>query len=426
MDVDPDESLFDEGISLIKAGKIEESIDIFSELVERDKRNHKAWNAYGVALSQTTHKESAIHCFENALAVDPGNKIYLRNLSRVKTPPARKIPPKMRDLVKNKRGRGNFVTAAIFILVLFIIGSLALLLVSGMVPGFSLFKEGPDTFAEELGANIPVTPALIQNSSTAPPEPEEQIIPAIITPLPPAKAEVLFHFIDVSQGDAALIQSEGKNLLIDAGPSSSGQRLVDYLKRQNITSLDLVVASHSYEDHIGGMIDILDAFDVKTYVDNGVEDSSDVYQKVIASVISDQAVRKIVTAGMNIPFTTNTKIDVVGPYRLTGHPDTDSLVLRVSVHNVTVLFPGDSSEVKGKTTILKIPDHGSDNAVSPIMDTRPEAVIISLASGNPYGYPRSATLGAIEKQGSQIFRTDLNGTIVISTDGENWTAKTSR
>jgi len=94
MAVDPDESRFDEGISLIKAGKIEEAIDIFSELVEKDDRNHKAWNAYGVALSQTIHKESAIHCFENALQLDPDNKIYQRNLNRTKNHLQRKLSEK--------------------------------------------------------------------------------------------------------------------------------------------------------------------------------------------------------------------------------------------------------------------------------------------------------------------------------------------
>jgi beta-lactamase superfamily II metal-dependent hydrolase len=174
------------------------------------------------------------------------------------------------------------------------------------------------------------------------------------------------------------------------------------------------------------MVDVLKAFEVRTYVDNGMTHTSDLYKDVINAVISDQAVRMIVTAGMNIPFTNTTKVDIIGPHRLTGHQDTDSLVLRVTMNNVSVVFPGDSSEVRGPATILKLPDHGSDAGIGPIMNTRPEAVVISLASGNPFGYPRSATLTEIMKQGAQVFRTDVNGTIVIRTNGENWTAKTVR
>lgn len=419
MAVDPDEGRFDEGISLIKAGKIEEAIDIFSELVEKDDRNHKAWNAYGVALSQTIHKESAIHCFENALQLDPDNKVYQRNLSRTKTPSKKKTFRRKAELTPQKSRKRWIAPVVLFLLLVGVVG----LLVSGLVPGFSV----PDQIRSLIPGSEPVivpviTPApVITPEATPQPTPEPTPVPP-----PPPEPETVFHFIDVSQGDAALIQSEGKNMLIDAGPISSGPRLVEYMKRQNVTTLDYVVASHPFDDHIGGMVDVLKAFEVRTYVDNGMTHTSDLYKDVISAVISDQAVRMIVTAGMNIPFTNTTKVDIIGPYRLTGHQDTDSLVLRVTMHNVTVVFPGDSSEIRGSATILKLPDHGSDAGIGPIMDTRPEAVVISLASGNPFGYPRSATLAEIQKQGSQVFRTDINGTIVIRTNGENWTAKTAR
>jgi beta-lactamase superfamily II metal-dependent hydrolase len=278
---------------------------------------------------------------------------------------------------------------------------------------------------QEKAPDIPVaTPVPVATPEvTSEPTPEMTPVP---TPTIPPKPETVFYFFDVSQGDAALVQSEGKNMLIDAGPVSSGPRLVEYLNQLNVTTLDYVVASHPYDDHIGGMVDVLKAFDVRTYVDNGMPYSSDLYEKVINAVISDQAVRMIVTAGMTIPFTNTTAVDVIGPYRLTGHQDADSLVLRVSMKNVSVVFPGDSSEVRGPATILKLPDHGSDAGIGPIMNTRPKAVIISLASGNPFGYPRSATLAEIKKQGARVFRTDINGTIRIRTDGEDWSATTAR
>jgi len=419
MAADPDERRFDEGISLIKAGKIEEAIEIFSELVEKDATNHKAWNAYGVALSQTIHTESAIHCFENALQLDPGNKIYERNLKRVKSPPPKKVPRKMAELTPHKKSR-KWIGG---LCILFIFIGLCALLFSGVVPGFSVSDKNLGLFPQPTPTPeiIISTPTPVSTATTPPPTPSPTPVPT-----PPPKPETLFHFIDVGQGDAALIQSQGKNMLIDAGPKSAGQRLVEYLKRHNVTTLDYVVASHPYEDHIGGMLDVIRAFTVKNYVDNGLSDSSDLYTDVINAVISDQAVRMIVTAGMSIPFTNTTTVEVIGPHRLTGHQDTDSLVLRVTMHNVSVIFPGDATDIRGPATILKLPGHGSDSAIGSIMNTRPQAVIISLGSGNPYGYPRSATLDAIKRQGSRIYRTDVNGTIVIRTDGKHWTAQTAR
>lgn len=419
MAVDPDDVRFDEGISLIKTGKFEEAIDIFSELVKKDNRNHKAWNAYGVALSQTNHSENAISCFENALQLDPDNKIYQRNLNRIKNPPAKTPKSKIADLTPHKKSRSWLYGAALLVLLIGIGG----IFISDQVPGFSVSTGIPGIFpgAEPVDEVLVNTPAPVMTIIATPePTPEKPV--RTPTPVP----EVLFHFIDVSQGDAALIQSEGKNMLIDAGPKSSGKRLVDYMKQQNVTTLDYLVASHPLDDHIGGMRDVLDAFDVKTYVDNGMIHSSDLYKDVISAVISDQAVRMIASSGMTIPFTNTTKVEIIGPRRLTGHLDEDSLILRVTMNNVSAVFPGDSSEVRGTATILKLPDHGSDTGIGPIMNTRPEAVVISLASGNPFGYPRSATLDEIKKQDSRLFRTDINGTIVIRTDGENWSAMTAR
>jgi beta-lactamase superfamily II metal-dependent hydrolase len=423
MAVNPDDNRFDEGISCIKAGKIDRAIEIFSDLVEKDERNHRAWNAYGVALSQTNQKDRAIHCFEHAILLDPGNKVYERNLSRIKTPPAKRTLSKMKELTPNKRGRLG-VVAGIGIVILIVLICLTYLSLSGMIP-YPLPKEGVISSTEAPIEPSPSLPTPRDNISIAP-EPEQKSVIPELKPQPPLKPETRIHFIDVSQGDAALIQSDGKNLLIDAGPVNSGQRLVEYLKKQNVTTLDMVIASHPYDDHIGGMIDVLDAFDVKKYADNGVVHSSDLYKKVIAAVISDQAVRMIVTAGMKIPFTNNTIIDVIGPYRLTGHPDEDSLVLKVSIGNISLILPGDSSEVRNKATILKLPDHGSDDAIGPLMNVRPQVSIISLGSGNPFGYPRSATLETIQEIGSQVYRTDVNGSIVFKTDGENWTAQTVR
>ncbi|NLV27608.1 MAG: MBL fold metallo-hydrolase [Methanomicrobiales archaeon] len=425
---DPDEERFDQGISFLKNGKIEEAIEIFSELVEKDDQNHKAWNAFGVALSHTDNLESAIHCFEKAHAIDPDNDIYRRNMIRSKSPPVKKKSPIITELKEQKKP-GQLVRVILASLICLItIGLLVFASLSGMIPGISLddVHGNPDLNLNgqgESGGMITPDVSTTPEHSIATETPTSVPTP-LSTPTP--KPEVLFHFIDVSQGDAALIQSEEKNVLIDAGPVIAGERLVEYLKKQNVSTLDMVIASHPYDDHIGGMSEVFKAFKVNTYVDNGEPYSSDLHKEVIGLVTSDQAVRTIVKAGMKLPFTSMVQMDIVSPYTLTGHPDEDSLVILVSVQNLTVLFAGDASDVKTPAKILKVPDHGSNNAVSSIANVRPQVAIISVASGNSYNYPRPGTIEAIEKQGSKLFRTDVNGTIVISTDGTNWTAKSTR
>lgn len=416
----PADDLFAEGISLIKSGDVDKASDIFSELVEKDEKNHKAWNAYGVALSQTTHIDSAIHCFENALALDPQNPVYRRNLLRISSHKKRLKPNYHKDELTLQPGSTRLVPllAIVFIgIVAVTIG--AMYAMPGLFP-FSLPFSATDQ------DDLPVGPSELNFSNTS----IITVIPTptpVITPVPtPPPPPVLFHFIDVSQGDAALVQSGGKNMLIDAGPFHAGSRLVEYLKAQNVTRLDLVIASHPFDDHIGGMQAIFSAFPVDIYIDNGQPYQSQTYDKVTEMLRSGTTNRTFVAAGMKIPFDDRAVVDVIRPFTFTGHPDEDSLILKVTVGDISVIFPGDAQEVRTTGTILKAPDHGSDKAVNAIRNVRPEAVVISVASGNRFEYPRSATLSMAKEVQAEVYRTDINGTIVISTDGTSWEAVTSR
>lgn len=422
MEDEPEKDLFAEGISLIKSGDVDKAADIFSEMVERDDKNHKAWNAYGVALSQTTHIDSAIHCFENALAHDPQNPVYRRNLLRISSHKKRLKPNYHKDELTLQPGRPRLVPLLIVLLISIVLATIGTMYaMPGLLP-FTL------PFSQSGEDELPVGPAELNFSNasiiTVTPTPTPVITPVPTPPPPPPP--VLFHFIDVSQGDAALVQSGGKNMLIDAGPFHAGSRLVEYLKAQNVTRLDLVIASHPFDDHIGGMQTVFSAFPVNVYIDNGQPYQSQTYDKVTEMLRSTTTNRTFVTAGMKIPFDERTMVDVIRPYTFTGHPDEDSLILKVTVGDVSVIFPGDAQEVKTTGTILKAPDHGSDRAVNAIRNVRPEAVVISVASGNRFEYPRSATLLMAKEVSAEVYRTDINGTIVISTDGRTWEAIPSR
>ncbi|MCP1663098.1 beta-lactamase superfamily II metal-dependent hydrolase [Methanocalculus sp. AMF5] len=126
-------------------------------------------------------------------------------------------------------------------------------------------------------------PTQIIHTTTPTPEP-------IQTPSPQVQpgSNLKAHFIDVGQGDAILIQYNGKNMLIDAGDRGKGDQVVAYLKRQGVSRLEYVVATHPHADHIGGMTEVLDAFPVGRFIDSGNPHTSQTYENMLMAVFAHQ------------------------------------------------------------------------------------------------------------------------------------------
>jgi len=237
-------------------------------------------------------------------------------------------------------------------------------------------------------------------------------------------AELKVHFINVGQGDSILLQSSNKNMLVDAGPSEAGPKIVSYLQKLNVTYLNILVATHPHEDHIGGMIDILCATEVGLFVDNGATHNTSTYEKLINILADDQIPYSEVKAGKKIPFAPGIIVDVIHPYSLSGDMNQDSLILKISHENINILLTGDSSEIPEniQAQILKVPHHGSRNASNSfyLSQVQPKIAIICVGKDNDFGHPALETLHDLDLFGVNTYRTDNDGTIVISTDGNNW------
>jgi competence protein ComEC len=246
------------------------------------------------------------------------------------------------------------------------------------------------------------------------------------------------YFLDVGQGDSTLFVYEGKTILIDAGEADVGDRVVSDLRSCNVTQIDLLVTTHPHSDHIGGMQKVLAAFPVGSVLDAGLPHPSPTYEHFLDTIEQEHIPYQVAGQGQVIKFDPAIRVFVLSPpkERAGDDPNDNSVVLRISYGAVDFLMTGDldnaGEEALLKTRypldaeILKVGHHGSSSSTSPPFLARihPETAIISAGVDNPYNHPNVETLDLLKQGGVKVYRTDLNGTIFIRTDGMSYSVKT--
>ncbi|MFB3765211.1 MAG: ComEC/Rec2 family competence protein [Methanotrichaceae archaeon] len=260
----------------------------------------------------------------------------------------------------------------------------------------------------------------------------------IITATVAASDNLVVHFLNVGQGDSILIQFAGKNALIDGGDSYSGSKVSSYLKSNGVKKIDLIIATHSHPDHVGGLQTILNTFEVGQAIDGGEAPASKIYDAYLDLIAKKKIVHNIAEAGQMIDFDSAVKIEVLSPIAHFDNPDDNSVILRVTYGNISFLFMGDAgfgpekrllnSSFNLKSDILKVGNHGSDKSTSSefLSKVKPRVAIIEVGKYNVYGYPSQKTLSALQSVGSKIYRTDSDGDIVVTTDGMAYSVATQK
>lgn len=237
------------------------------------------------------------------------------------------------------------------------------------------------------------------------------------------------HFIDVGQGDSILIQVNNKNLLIDSGPSESEDNLVKYLKAQNISKFDYIIATHPHEDHIGNMSYVINNFDVSTFYAPKVENSTKAFETMVESLVRKNLKIKVLKANVkSINLGENVIVDVFSPTSNTYEDlNNYSPIIKISYGDTSFLFTGDAEELSEnevlnagfdlKCDVLKIGHHGSSSSTSEkfLKACNPSITVISVGKDNTYGHPTNSVLSRIKE--TTIYRTDINGNILIISDG---------
>lgn len=248
-----------------------------------------------------------------------------------------------------------------------------------------------------------------------------------------ASGDLVVQFIDVGEADCTLISNNGHNMLIDAGNNRDGKLLVNYFKSIGINKFDYLITTHSHEDHIGGMNNIIKSFEIdKFYIPNVSVDNM-TYKEVIKS-LNNKNINKETPSEDSIIELGNSKLKVLSIRDDKEDLNKDSIVLKLYYGNISLLFMGDApSDIEHsilnkdlKSNVLRVGHHGSRYSTSAnfLYKVHPEYSIISVGNNNDYGHPHKVTIDKLNRVNSKIYRTDLNGTIIMTSDGNNISFKT--
>lgn len=249
-----------------------------------------------------------------------------------------------------------------------------------------------------------------------------------------AQEDLLIDYIDVGQADSILIRNQDKVMLIDAGTNEAGETVVNYLENLGITKIDYLIGTHPHEDHIGGLDDVINKFDIGQIYMPKIETTTKTFEDVLEAI-----------ENKNLTVTAPNKEDEIVLGQATGEFMTEpildkdnlnvsSLVFRLEFGNNSFLFMGDAEEENEKTIswpktdVLKVGHHGSSTSSSEefLKQVQPQYAIIMVGEDNSYGLPTQETIDKLNTIGSTIYRTDENGTIQLTSDGNTIEIKTSK
>ncbi len=250
-------------------------------------------------------------------------------------------------------------------------------------------------------------------------------------------AEMQVHFIDVGQADASLITCDGHAMLIDGGDSESSNLIYTYLKKLNVNHLDYIIGSHPDADHIGGLAGALNYAKADTAFCSVTEHDSRAFNSFV-KYLGYQG-KSIAVPALGSEYTLGeAKFKIVGPVKKADDTNDNSLVIKLTHGSNTFLFTGDAENAEESdivasgenitSTVLKVPHHGSSTSSSAafVNAVAPKYAVISVGVNNSYGHPGDDVVQRLESSGAKIYRTDLNGDIICTSDGQNLSFTTEK
>lgn len=249
-------------------------------------------------------------------------------------------------------------------------------------------------------------------------------------PIVPGENLTVYVF-DVGQADCILIENNGEYMIIDAGNNPDGKLVVKQLQSMGITEIKYAVGTHAHEDHIGGLDKVIDAFDIGVLFMPGNEYDSATYRDVVKAAEAKD-IEKVAPEIGYIFYVGSAKCEIMAIDNENEDPNLNSIMIEVTYGNNKFLFTGDA-EIPNEETrlwndidVLKAGHHGSSTSTGEdfMEQIQPEIVLISVGEGNSYGHPHKETMDLFEEYQVDIYRTDIQGTIVVTSDGNNCTVET--
>ena len=245
------------------------------------------------------------------------------------------------------------------------------------------------------------------------------------------------HFIDVGQALSVLVECDGQFMLYDGGNVDDGSLVVSYLQKQGVEQLQYVFCSHAHEDHVGGLAAVMAKFPAGHAYSPVTEGSTKCFNDFVKYTQQQGLQLEVPSVGTVWPLGSAT-VTMLGPVTQYSETNNTSLVLRIDYGNTSFLLTGDmentaetdlvNSGANLKADVLQVGHHGSSTSTSYLFlnAVLPEMGVISCGTGNKYGHPHEETLSILRDAKVDVYRTDLQGTITISSDGQNFTVGTER
>lgn len=237
------------------------------------------------------------------------------------------------------------------------------------------------------------------------------------------------YFLDVGQGDCALITCEGHSMLIDGGESSQSRKVYSFLQSHGIDRLDYIVASHADADHVGGLAAALNFATAENAFCTVTARDTKAFNDFL-KYLTKQGVELTVPEAGSTYSLGDAEFTIVYPEPGVSYSDNTSLIIRVCYGETSFLFTGDAeyedeqsaiaSGMELKSTVMKIGHHGSNSSSSYsfIYAVEPECAVISVGADNAYGHPSEDALSRLRDAGVVVFRTDMQGDIHCTSNGK--------
>ena len=258
---------------------------------------------------------------------------------------------------------------------------------------------------------------------------------------PASNADLSVHFIDVGQGDCTLVMCDGQAMLIDAGETDQGENVVEYLKAQSIEKLDYVIGTHPHSDHIGGLRAVVNSdIEIGKIIMPKIPDS-----QVPTSYTYTKLLKAIIDKGLTITKANDSKFNLGSAVINTYTPKEEysnlndySVATKITHGDNSFLITGDLGKKSEKelvergldlsARVLKVGHHGSRESSSDLFlsKVKPEYAVIQCGAGNSYGHPHEEALERLGEYTSEIYTTDIDGTIVFESDGEGMSIQTQK